>query len=57
MMTTWLKWEIRTIVQGVNLQAAIPDFSPVRAVQEQGISARRRSLLLRGLNNAVPGPL
>jgi hypothetical protein len=41
--------------------AANPDFSPVRAVQEQGISARRRPPKfyggLRGLNNAVPGPL
>jgi len=29
-----------------------PDFSRARAVQEQGISARRRSVLLQGLNNA-----
>ncbi|MEE8552355.1 MAG: hypothetical protein V3S72_03560, partial [Desulfobacterales bacterium] len=35
----------------------IPDFSRARAVQEQGISARRRSVLLRELNNAVPVPL
>ena len=34
-----------------------PDFSRARAVQEQGISARRRSVLLRGLNNAVHVPL
>jgi hypothetical protein len=39
-------------LSGVN-----PDFSRARAVQEQGISARRRSVLLRGLNNAVPVPL
>ncbi|RLB76459.1 MAG: hypothetical protein DRH24_17840 [Deltaproteobacteria bacterium] len=32
---------------------ANPHFSPRRAAQEQGISARRRSTLLRGLNNAV----
>jgi len=31
-----------------------PDFSQARAVQEQGISARRRNILLRGLDNAVP---
>jgi len=31
-----------------------PDFSRAGAVQEQGISAQRRSVLLRGLNNAVP---
>ncbi len=29
-----------------------PHFSRARAVQEQGISVRRRSVLLRGLNNA-----
>jgi hypothetical protein len=34
-----------------------PDFSRARAVQEQGISAQRRSVLLQGLNNAVPVPL
>ncbi len=34
-----------------------PDFSRARVVQEQGISARRRSVLLRGLNNAVLVPL
>jgi hypothetical protein len=34
-----------------------PKFSRVRAVQEQGISARRRSRLLRGLNNPVSVPL
>jgi hypothetical protein len=31
-----------------------PDFSRARAAQEQGTSARRRSILLRGLNNTVP---
>ncbi len=31
-----------------------PDFSRVRAAQEQGTSARRRSILLLGLNNTVP---
>ncbi len=36
---------------------ANPDFSRARAVQEQGISVRRLSVLLRGLNNAVPVPL
>jgi len=36
--------------------ATNPDFSQARAVQEQGISARRRNILLRGLNNAVPVP-
>jgi hypothetical protein len=39
------------------LQIPNPDFSRARAVQEQGISARRRSVLLRGLNNEVPAPL
>jgi hypothetical protein len=34
-----------------------PDFSRAKAVQEQGISVRRRSVLLRGLNNEVPVPL
>ncbi len=35
-----------------------PDFSRARAGQEQGISVRRRSVvLLRVLNNAVPVPL
>jgi len=34
-----------------------PDFSRARAVQEQGISAQRRSVLLQGLNNAVTVPL
>ena len=32
-----------------------PDFSRTRVVQEQGISARRCSVLLRGLNNAAEG--
>jgi hypothetical protein len=39
-----------------NRFGANPDFSRARAVQEEGISARRRSVLLRGLNNAVPVP-
>ena len=43
--------------KGTLSKVSNPDFSPVRAVQEQGISTRRRSVLLRGLNNAVPGPL
>jgi hypothetical protein len=38
-------------------QANNPDLSRSRAVQEQDISARRRGVLLRGLNNAVPVPL
>ena len=34
-----------------------PDFSRVRAVSEQGISARRRCYLLQGLNNSAKAGL
>ena len=48
---TFYNWFVHSIEK---LKVTNLDFSRARAVQEQGISARRRSVLLRGLNNAVP---